>query len=107
MCDLRCAHRTARGHARVVVAPLEDVDEVLLARDERASTDLLVPRWVRGFLVESRDQRVRHPRWRWCSCARVHEPIEHEVEQQDAPVIAEAGHDARPVELRSAGVEEM
>src|SRR5215204_6463742 len=59
--DLGRTHRPTRLHPRIAVAPLEHVDEILLARDQRAAADALVFRRILGFLLEPRHERVRDP----------------------------------------------
>jgi MFS family permease len=84
--DLLVGHRVVGQAARVTVAPVVDVEEVLLAREESAPTQsLLNGRTARGHF-EAPHQILHDPAWHPLTLAGVDEAKEDQVTQQHAPV---------------------
>ena len=84
--DLAVSHRVVGQPARVAVAPVLDVDQVLLARQDSATAD---PRPRSGSAargLEAAHQILHDPAWQSVTIARVDEAEEHQVAQQHPPV---------------------
>ena len=88
--DVVLRHWIVVERARIEVAPLLDVDHVLLARQQRAAAEAPGRRGGAGRRLESPQQLPHDPAWDPLALAGVDEPEQHQVGQQHTPVEAEA-----------------
>jgi MFS family permease len=84
--DLALGHRVVGQAARVAVAPVVDVDQVLLARQDSPAADLRPRSGSAARGLEASHQLLHDPAWQAVTIARVDEPKEHQVAQEHAPV---------------------
>src|SRR5439155_9608518 len=96
--DLAVRHGAVRLQASIPVSPLVDVEQVLLARQDRPLTDAVARRRVLDLRVEAAHELAQHAGRYALAFAWINEAEEHEVAQQDAPVTTEAREEPRPVE---------
>ncbi|HEV7662115.1 MAG TPA: MFS transporter [Chloroflexota bacterium] len=84
--DFAAAHRVVWSRPSVLEAPALDIDQVLLARQQRAAADGLGRdgRAQRGF--EAAHELLHDPAWQPVTLARVDEPEQDQVSQQHPPV---------------------
>src|ERR1051326_3974213 len=83
--------------ARVFVAPLVDVLQILLPRDDRPVANLV--RRVILFFTRALQQRIEHSEGNFRALARIDEREQNEMREQRAPVRTEALDEALPIEL--------
>jgi MFS family permease len=88
--DVVVAHRILSQGARVAEAAALDVDQVLLARQQRAATDALSRRGGAQGTLQAAHEVLHDPAWHALSLARVDEAKQNEVGHQDAPVAAKS-----------------
>jgi hypothetical protein len=96
--DLAVGHGVVGPRADVVVAARVDVDEVLLARQQRAATDVLGQRRRTALPLEPLHQLAQYPIGDAVALRRKDEVEQDQVRQQDAPVAAEPAQQSLPVE---------
>jgi MFS family permease len=89
--DVRIRHQVVGQSPRVAAAPVVYVDQVLLAREQRAAAETLEGRGGAHRDAEAARQLVHNPAWQPVALARVDKAEHDEVRQQHAPVRAETG----------------
>ena len=88
--DVFVRHRIVLERARIDVAPLLDIDQVLLARQQRAAAYARGRRGGAHRRLEAPDQLLRDPARDALALARIDEAKQDHMSQQHAPVGAEA-----------------
>jgi MFS family permease len=88
--DIRVGHRVLGTRPRVAVAPRLDIDQVLLARQQRAAANAVTRSSGAHRGLQSSQQLVHNPAWYALTLARVDVTEQNEVGQQHAPVGAES-----------------
>jgi MFS family permease len=84
--DLAVGHRVVGQPARVAVAPVLDVDQILLARQDSAAADARPRSGSAARGLEAAHQILHDPAWQSVTIARVDKAEEHQVAQQHPPV---------------------
>jgi len=90
--DVRLGHAVVGAQASVQEAPLLDVNQVLLAGQQRSATDALAGDARAHGRAQAPHQLVHNPAWYPLALGRIDVAEQDEVRQQDAPVAAEAAH---------------
>src|SRR5258708_1786879 len=75
--DLAIGHRVVGQPARVVVAPVSDVDQILLARQDSATADARPRSGSAARGLEASHQILHDPAWQSVTIARVDEAEQH------------------------------
>jgi Major Facilitator Superfamily len=88
--DVVLRHWVVVERARIEVAPPFGVDQVLLARQQRATAEASGRHGSAERRLETPQQLAHDPAWHTLALAGVDEAEEHQVGQQHAPVRAEA-----------------
>ena len=88
--DVRLRHGVVVERARVAAAPLLNVHQVLLPRQQRAVADAVVGRAAAQGRLQTAHQLVHDPAWYPLALSRVDKAEQHQVRQQHTPVGAEA-----------------
>src|SRR5687768_13960636 len=86
------------SQARIEVTPALDVHEVLRAGQDGAAAHTLAGFGGAQLALEARRQLTHHTGRDAMALARIDEAEHHEMRQENAPVVAEARHQARPVD---------
>ncbi len=95
--NLGVGHRVLGQRADVAVAQALDVEQVLLARQDRPLADALGGRRSAHRIVQTPQQIVHDPARDPLTLAGVDVAEQHQVRQQNTPVRAKTAHDALPV----------
>src|SRR5262245_7659332 len=105
--DLLFGHVAARLGARVLVAPFVDINQVLLAREQRTLADLAVARRDVELREKTVDEVPDHGGWYERALPRVDEAKQDEMAQKDPPVRPETANETVPVEQAAAVAHDM
>jgi MFS family permease len=88
--DLVVAHRVFGPRARIQETPLLDVDQVLLARQQRATADALARRGGAQGGLETAHQVLHDPAWQPVTLTRIDKPEQDQLSHEHAPVPAKS-----------------
>src|SRR5207253_6754899 len=104
--DLLRRHISQRLEPRILVTPAIDVDQILLARDDRAVTNLLVA-IVPIFFCQPLRQLVDHPGRYPGPIGGVDISEQDQMRIQRAPVLSVAQDEASPIERVADGMDDV
>src|SRR3954469_6361266 len=91
----------------VLIAVLADIEEILSARGECAPADALIARRCVELSLESRQQLAGDVRRDAVPLGWVDEVEENEIEESYLPLLIEALHQPRPIDILGAGAEDV